>query len=393
MRLISNILFFVKLNLWRFITLFVIFISSCNGNREKLVGEKLIAEGSLVINADRFSIDKINGYTKLTIKNPWQGAINVSQVSYLVRRGTEIPFGLDSAMIIFVPLKSIICMSMTHLAMITALGEEKSISGVSGTGYIYSKNLISRVENGFIDDVGFEASLNKELIFKIDPDLIMMYGIGSESVGYVSKIKELGVKVLFNADYLETDPLSKAEWIKVFGALYCKEDMADSIFNSEVESYNNIKAIITKNISNRPKVLLGLPFKDTWYISPGNSFISKLIGDAGGYYLWKNTESSISMPYGIENVYMCGLNAEFWLNIGTAITKDDIAMVDQRLMSLPCFINGQMFNNNNRITANGGNDFWESGTVYPHLILKDIASILHPDLFKKDELFFYRKIN
>ena len=61
----------------------------------------------------------------------------------------------------------------------------------------------------------------------------MMYGIGSESAGYVGKIKELGVKVIFNADYLETDPLGKAEWIKLFGALYCKEKMADSIFISE----------------------------------------------------------------------------------------------------------------------------------------------------------------
>ena len=51
-----------------------------------------------------------------------------------------------------------------------------------------------------------------------------MYGIGSESAGYVGKIKELGIKVIFNADYLETDPLSKAEWIKLFGALYCKEE-------------------------------------------------------------------------------------------------------------------------------------------------------------------------
>ena len=52
----------------------------------------------------------------------------------------------------------------------------------------------------------------------------MMYGIGSESAGYVGKIKELGIKVIFNADYLETDPLGKAEWIKLFGALYCKEE-------------------------------------------------------------------------------------------------------------------------------------------------------------------------
>ena len=72
----------------------------------------------------------------------------------------------------------------------------------------------------------------------------MIYGVGSESSGYVGKIEELGIKVIYNADYLETDPLGKAEWIKLFGALYCREKMADSIFNAEVEAYNNLKSFI-----------------------------------------------------------------------------------------------------------------------------------------------------
>jgi iron complex transport system substrate-binding protein len=276
--------------------------------------------------------------------------------------------------------------------MISALGEESTISGVSGSGFIFANSLIEKVEKGLIEDVGYETNLNKELILKISPDLIMMYGIGSESAGYVGKIKELGVKVVFNADYLETDPLSKAEWIKLFGALYCKEDIADSIFKSEVETYNKLKSYISQNISYRPEVLLGLPFKDTWYVSPGNSFISKLIRDAGGNYLWQNTESSISMPFGIENVYLDALTADYWLNIGSVNTKDEISMVDQRLKDLPCFKNGNLYNNNKRITVNGGNDYWESGSIYPHVILKDIASILHPDLFIDNELFFYREI-
>jgi iron complex transport system substrate-binding protein len=66
--------------------------------------------------------------------------------------------------------------------------------------------------------------------------------------------------------------------------------------------------------------------------------------------------------------------------------------VDKRLSDLPCFRNGKLFNNNNRVTEAGGNDFWESGTVYPHLILNDIASILHPDLFPGYKLFYYREI-
>jgi iron complex transport system substrate-binding protein len=379
--------------LLRFAFLLALFILSCRGNNQRIFNKRPASEVNSVLRAKRFSLDKNNDYTKVTIINPWQGAINIKQEYYLIKNGSEMPDMVDSSEVIFVPLKSIICMSTTHIAMIAALGEENTITGVSGTDFIYSDKVKSNIEKGHVKDVGYEANLNKELIFNISPDLIMMYGVGSESVGYVGKIREMGIKVIFNADYLETDPLSKAEWIKLFGALYCKDSLADSIYNSEVEDYIKINTYINQNIRKRPKVLLGLPFKDTWYVSPGNSFISELISDAGGDYLWQNTESSVSMPLGIENVYLRALDADYWFNIGTASSQAEISMVDKRLTDLPCFKNGNLYNNNKRITANGGNDYWESGAVYPHIIMKDIASILHPDLFTEHKLFFYRKIH
>ena len=98
------------------------------------------------------------------------------------------------------------------------------------------------------------------------------------------------------------------------------------------------------------------------------------------------------MPLGIENVYLKALNADYWLNIGSVNSRDEILSIDARLADLPCFKNGNLFNNNKRINENGGNDYWESGSLYPHLILKDIASILHPGLFGKNELFYYQEI-
>jgi iron complex transport system substrate-binding protein len=365
---------------------------SCGRNNEKSVNvfTDTVVEPS---GAQRFSIDKRNNYTVVSITNPWQGANDIEFKYNLVKKGNELPEGLDSSNVIFVPVKTIVCMSTSYLAMIEALGEVKTISGVSGKNYVFSENIRKKIEKGLIADVGYEASLNKELILKISPDLVMTYGIGSESVGYVAKITELGIKVIFNADYLETDPLAKAEWIKLFGALYCKDNMADSIFNSEVKAYNDLKAVIGRNSKSRPKILLGLPFNDTWYISPGNSFISKIISDAGGDYLWKETKSNVSMPFGIENVYLKAMSADYWLNTGSAATKDEISYIDQRLKELPCFKDGMLYNNNKRITKDGGNDYWESGSIYPHLILKDIAAILHPDLFINYELFYYRKLN
>jgi iron complex transport system substrate-binding protein len=212
-------------------------------------------------------------------------------------------------------------------------------------------------------------------------------------VSEVGKIKELGIKVIINADYLETDPLSRTEWLKLFGALYDKESMADSIYQAETDQYNKIKDFIRDNAKFKPKVLLGLPFKDAWNISPGNSFISTLIGDAGGDYLWSDAKSSKSMPYGIENVYLRGMNADYWLNISSVNSKKEILNSDERLGSLPCFKKGNLYNNNKRVTAKGGNDYWESGCVSPHLLLKDIATILHPELFAGQELTYYRKLD
>lgn len=380
------------MNILKYISIFIfIVLSGCSPGKKD--SGKFTKTGNKISRAERLSLERKDGWTEVKIIDPWQGANGVNQVYYLVKKGSPLPAWMDSSAVIFVPVQKIICMSTTHVAMITALGVENSLAGVSGINFIYSPAIQRNAEKGLVADVGYEANLNKELILKIAPDLIMIYGIGSESSGYLGKIKELGIKVIINADYLETDPLGRTEWIKLFGALYSKEELADSLFNSEVDEYTNLKSFIVKRTTFRPKVMLGLPFKDTWYISPGNSFMSNLISDAGADYLWMETKSSVSMPYGIENVYIRGLKADYWLNIGSINTRHEITNVDPRLCELACFKNDNLYNNNNRITAKGGNDFWESGALHPHLLLKDIATLLHPEIFADHELMFYKKID
>ena len=83
---------------------------------------------------------------------------------------------------------------------------------------------------------------------------------------------------------------------------------------------------------------------------------------------------------------------EFYKLVEEKGSKSDISSVDPRFNDLPCFKNGNLFNNNKRVNSNGGNDYWESAPLHPHLLLNDIASILHPELFRDQELFYYRKI-
>ena len=375
-----------------FLLIPVMLAISCSGTHEKQIETSSLLKDAIITKAERFTLRKTDSCTILNIIDPWQGANGIKKEYYLTGNKNSLSLKVDPSRIICVPIRKIICTSSTHLAMIAVLGEADAITGVSGPGFIYDEYLSERAAKGLISDIGYDAGLNNELIVKLAPDLIMMYGVGSESAGYEGKLKELGIKVMLNADYLETDPLGKAEWIKLFGALFCKEKMADSIYKSIEESYNQIKARISSSINSRPEVMLGLPFKDNWFISPGNSYICKLINDAGGNYLWQDTESSVSTPYSLENVYLKSLNAEYWLNIGNVNSKKEIILFDPRLEMIPCFKNNNLYNNNKRITSKGGNDYWESGTIHPDIILKDIASILHPGLFENYELFYYRKI-
>jgi iron complex transport system substrate-binding protein len=371
-----------------FTLIFVLF--SCKNRSDKYLLSEVYRND--IQYAERFDLIKKDGYSVLTIKNPWQGANNINQTYYLIKDSSKVPSGADSQNIIRVPVKRIICTSTTHLSMISALDEQETIKGISFADYIYEKRINELIENKSIADVGYEDNLNKELVIRIAPDLVMIFGIGSESAGYITKLKELGIRIIFNAEYLETDPLGKAEWIKVFGALYNKEEEADKIFASVAEEYNSTKLFIETNTVDKPSVFLGLPWKDTWFISPGNSYISRIISDAGGNYLWKNTRSEVSMPYGLENVYIKAINADYWLNTGSIRRLNEIAAIDNRLAELPSFINRKIYNNNNRISAGGGNDYWESGCINPQKILKDMASIFHPGLFPDHILYYYRKI-
>ena len=366
-------------------------LQDCGNDSEKVRRGKSPDSGKISF-AERFTLGKKDGLTQLTIINPWQGARNISQIYYLAPKGEKIPPGIDSSDVIRTPVKRVIAMSTTYLSMISALGETDKIIGISGLSLLYDEDLRDAVSSGKIADVGYDDNLNIEMIIRLKPDLVMVYGVGGESSGIVGKLKDLGIKVLINADYLENNPLGKTEWIKVFGVLFSREKEADSLFTSIARQYDSVKTAVNTRSVRKPLVMLGLPWKDTWYISPGNSFMGRLISDAGGDYIWKETISETSLPYGLENVWLKAMKAEYWLNISTVSTREEILTVDGRLGDLPSFKSGNLYNNNNRVSKNGGIDYWESGTMNPHIILRDIAAILHPDLFPGYKYYYYRKV-
>jgi iron complex transport system substrate-binding protein len=340
--------------------------------------------------ATGFDIKYYGGYTLLTVRDPWQQADNIEFKYALTMDGNAgCPAGYE---LIEIPVKRVICLSTTHIGFIGFLGQEESVVGISGKNYINDEYINRHIETGQIKDIGFDESLNYELIVELNPDIVFLYGVTGAVASYINKLKELDIKTVMVGEYLEETPLAKMEWVKFIAAFYNAEQKAISMFDSVSQNYNRLVSLAA-NVPERPKVLLGLPWHGTWYISGSRSYAARIIKDAGGEYLWSGLDYRDSQPLGLESVFEKAFTADFWLNTGEVNSISDIIKADTRFSELPPVSSGRVFNNNNIMNSFGANDYFEKGVVEPDIILSDIIRILHPEILPGHKLKYYRQMN
>ncbi len=383
-RLILRILLFLP-------SFLIIILTSCGGSPDSPSQRTVEKDCGPVRHARGFCIEDKDGYKEITVLNPWQGASDRVFTYYLVERGETVPEGIDPDKVIRTPVESIICLSTTHVALIDFLGKTEKIKAVSNRNLINNSRLKQRMEKGELPDIGFEQNLNYEKIVSIQPDIVMAYGVDSEATGYLDKLRELGITVVMNGEYLEPTPLAQAEWVRFMAAFLGLDEKAEEKFTAIENEYKELVDLASQ-ADDSPVIMAGLPWQNNWFVPGGRSFFATLVNDAGGDYLWAGNDSRENFPVDMEKVFEAGQNADIWLNTGTASTKEDILKIDRRLGQLPPFKNGRVYNNNARVNKHGGNDYWESGITSPHIILRDLISIIHPELLPRHETVYFRKV-
>ncbi len=340
--------------------------------------------------AQYFSVSGGNSNIKtVTIKNTWSGKAKDDTYTLVPRDCTALLS--KNLYALPYPLKSIVCMSSSHVAYLAALGEERCIKGISGTRFIYNTSVQELIKSGAIEDVGAETLPDYERIMYMKPDAVIAYGISGANNSYIEKLQKLGIKVLTIGDYLENSPLGKMEYLKLFGELTGKRDMADSLFARKANEYLSLKKRISESLGNskRTQVMLNAPYNGIWYIPGSENYISQLVRDAGGIILGSRENEVQSAQLGFEQAYIYALQADIWLHPNTINKMDELAAANSLFKNIPAFKNGHIYNNTLRNTPEGGSDFWETGAIEPHIILHDLAHILHPELFEEEYNFKY----
>lgn len=248
----------------------------------------------------------------------------------------------------------------------------------------------NRVDSGYVVELGIEDHLNIEHLIQLHPSVVMTYSAGND-LGSLKKVKELGIPVVINAEFLEQHPLGRAEWIKFMALFFEKELEADSIFNSIENEYINLQKQASR-YKVKPTVLTGIPYGGVWFLPGGQNYGARFFEDAGCHYLWSDDPTGGFLKLSLESVFDKALNADYWIGVGSFETYQDLKSFDNRFANFQAFQNRKVFNYNNRIGATGGNEYLELGYLRPDLVLKDLIQITHPEEYPTPQLYFYKAI-
>ncbi len=347
----------------------IVLISACTASKKE---NSLVSITNEIQYANGFHFEIEGNSRFLVVDEPWPNASE--PIRYLLD-GTP---------------KRIVCTSTSHLPFFEMLNMEASVVGFPNLKYISSEVFIKRAEEGLLTDLGPDGSMNMELLLGINPDAVIAFDMGGESMT-LDKVKESGIPVYYNSDFLEQSPLGRAEWIKFFGALLNKEAEADSIFNAIAKEYNRLSNLTSK-VSSKPTILSGVVYGDVWFLPGGQNWSSTFFKNAGGEYLWTNDTTSGWLELSFEAVYEIANEAEFWIGTSTLNTMNEMKGQDERYASFKAFKTSEVYNYNKRIGPNGGYDFFESGYSRPDLVLSDLIKILHPELLPEYETVYFQNI-
>lgn len=301
-----------------------------------------------------FTVDIHNDSTHITIYSPWQKGQVMQKLSFNQ------------------PYERIVCTSATHMGFISELGMTDKVVGVCRPERVYN---LREEDRERITDIGDDMQPSMEKILLLNPDLVILYTY-AQGDPIPAQVEALGIPILYCNEWTETTPLARAEWIRLFGAVFGCLNQADSIFASVQDAYAQLRVDSSK--FKGESIMSGMSWRGTWYVPAGGTFMGNLFRDAGAQYKYENNPSTSSIPLTIEQAIQDFAQADVWVGCEANSLKE-LEAIDKKHTWFNAFQTGQVYNFRRRALPSGANDFWESATVHPERVLQDLQKVLKGD--------------
>lgn len=304
-----------------------------------------------------------------------------------------------------------------HCQLMYELGCQQAIRGVCDLDYINIPDVRKRAAaagkasagnvsagnataGNSIVDCGSSMAPDIERIIALKPEAILLSPF--ENSGGYGKLDKLHIPIIEAADYMESSPLGRAEWMKFYGMLFKKdgnapktalaascEPKADSLFAKIEKEYLKLKA----EAAGYPKGLSILTERKTgnvWYVPGGKSTMGILLRDAHARYIFADDTHIGSLSMSPEQIIAKGNQVDVWAFKyfgGNALTKQNLLAEYQGYQALKAFQTGTVYE-----TDTSCEPYFELTSFHPEILLREFIILSHPEAGDKfGKLRFYKK--
>ena len=401
-------------------------------------------------------------YAEVNVANPWKAGTLLHRY-ILIPKGkegdetvTRLALQRTSGMgcttdTVRTPVERSAVFIAPHCQLMYELGCQQAIRGVCDLNYINIPDVRKRAASAgnaaagkassekassgnasaqnSIVDCGSSMAPDIERIIALKPEAILVSPF--ENSGGYGKLDKLHIPIIEAADYMESSPLGRAEWMKFYGMLFGKDKnisttaagkaseaaagkasgaaagkaseatagkaseatlpascelRADSLFAQIEKEYLNLKAEAGK----LPKGLSILTERKTgnvWYVPGGQSTIGILLKDANARYIFSDDKHSGSLPMSPEQILAKGSQVDVWAFKyfgGAPLSQVQLLQEYDGYKALAAFSRGNIYQVDTSTVP-----YFELTSFHPELLLREFIILAHGSRFGK--LRFYKK--
>lgn len=392
--------------------LVVLLVVACQG------GKTASGEGGDTLQmkyAELLTIVKHNdgAYTEAIIENPWkkgttlhkyilvpkgkEGDETVARLKDDIRENATLQMG-SHCDIVRTPLESNVVFTAPHCQLMYELGCKNAITGVCDKDYINIPDIKERVKlsdgkastsdtDKVIIDCGSSMQPDIERIIALKPEGLFISPF--ENSGGYGKLDKLHIPIIETADYMETSPLGRAEWMKFYGLLFKSEERSDSLFSSIEKEYLALKAEAAK-LPQGLSILTERKMGSVWYVPGGKSTMGILLKDANAKYIFADDTHSGSLAYGPERILSKGTQIDVWAFKyfgGKALSKSDLLAEYEGYKALKTFNQNCIYQ-----VDTSTQPYFELTSFHPEILLREFIILAHPKATQFGKLRFYQHL-
>ena len=320
-----------------------------------------------------------------------------------------------------------------HCQLMYELGCQQAIRGVCDLNYINIPDVRKRAASAgkasagnasaqnSIVDCGSSMAPDIERIIALKPEAILVSPF--ENSGGYGKLDKLHIPIIEAADYMESSPLGRAEWMKFYGMLFGKDKnisttaagkasgaaagkaseatagkaseatlpascelRADSLFAQIEKEYLKLKAEAGK-LPKGLSILTERKMGNVWYVPGGQSTIGILLKDANARYIFSDDKHSGSLPMSPEQILAKGSQVDVWAFKyfgGAPLSQVQLLQEYDGYKALAAFNRGNIYQVDTSTVP-----YFELTSFHPELLLREFIILAHGERFGK--LKFYKK--